>query len=90
MFGLTAYLLLCAAAVAGLLARRSDPGRPIRLALVGSYLVYGLVESRAVGFGNPYSILFLWVALDATRRALVPPHARPRRPDPATPTAPTA
>ncbi|WP_332816231.1 O-antigen ligase family protein [Ramlibacter sp.] len=68
--GTAGYLMLCAACVAGLWRRRRDRTRQTSIALVASYLVYGLVESRAVGFGNPYSILFLWIAFDAARRPL--------------------
>lgn len=66
--GLGGYLLICGSAVAGLVRLRHDPTRQVGVAVVVSYIVYGLVETRAVNFGNPYSIVFLWIALDAGRR----------------------
>lgn len=85
--GMAGYLTLCGAAVAGLWRRRRSPESRAGIALVASYLVYGLVETRAVGFGNPYSILFLWIALEASRRPFVEPVRaspfHPSRPTPA-------
>lgn len=76
--GMTGYLTLCCAAVAGLWRQRRNPRNRAAIALVASYLIYGLVETRAVGFGNPYSILFLWVAFDAARRPAAEPVRVPR------------
>jgi hypothetical protein len=79
MVGLTGYLLICASALFGLLFRNGKDdyvSRGVSLAVVVSYLFYGLVESRGFGFGNPYSIVFLWIAFDASRRPqmkLAPP-----------------
>jgi exopolysaccharide production protein ExoQ len=68
VLGFGGYLLICGSAVAGLVRLRHDPTRQVGVALAASYIVYGFVESRAVSFGNPYSIVFLWIALDASRR----------------------
>lgn len=78
VLGLTGYVTLCGAAVAGLWRGRRDPGSRAGVALVASYLVYGLFETRAVGFGNPYSILFLWIAFAAARRPAADPIRVPR------------
>jgi len=74
--GFIGYLVMCGAALAGALRMRRDPTRQTALALLVSYLFYGLVEYRSVGFGNPYSILFLWLAFDSTRRSAGPQDAR--------------
>ncbi|HWI80668.1 O-antigen ligase family protein [Ramlibacter sp.] len=78
VLGMAGYLTQCGAAVAGLWRQRRDPASRAGIALVASYLVYGLVETRAVGFGNPYSILFLWIALYAPRLPLAEPFRIPR------------
>jgi O-antigen ligase len=75
VLGLAGYLLIFAGAVAGLWKSRHDPARHTAIALVASYLAYGVVESRALAFGNPYSILFLWIAYDVGKRHLA---AHPR------------
>lgn len=83
LLGTTAYFGLCAAACAGLWRRRRDPRARAGIAVLASYLVYGIVETRAVGFGNAYSILFLWIAFDAARRpVLATPIRSPNAPDP--------
>lgn len=87
VIGMVGYLTLCGAAVAGLWRQRRVPRNRAAIALVASYLIYGLVETRAVGFGNPYSILFLWVAFDAARRPAAAPvrvaRSQPLQPTPA-------
>ncbi|MCE0523804.1 MAG: O-antigen ligase family protein [Methylacidiphilales bacterium] len=40
---------------------------PQRMAILISYLIYGLLESRAFSFGNSYSLLFLLVAFDSSK-----------------------
>ncbi|MGZ5179614.1 MAG: O-antigen ligase family protein [Ramlibacter sp.] len=70
--GLAGYLVICGAALVGALRWRRDPARQTALALLVSYLFYGLIEYRSVGFGNPYSILFLWIAFDGMRLPISP------------------
>jgi O-antigen ligase len=80
MLGFVGYLLICGSAAAGLVRLRHDPTRQVGVALVASYIVYGFVETRAVNFGNPYSIVFLWIALDASRRVAGHQLVAPRSP----------
>ena len=44
-------------------------------------MVYGFIETRAVSLGNPYSIVFLWIALDASRRVAGHQLAAPQPPE---------
>jgi O-antigen ligase len=67
--GFAGYLLIVGVALYHTL-KRGDRGLseyPQRVAILVSYLIYGLLESRAFSFGNSYSLLFLLVAFDSSK-----------------------
>jgi O-antigen ligase len=67
--GFGSYMLITAVAIYYIL-RRGDRGLreyPLRVAIIFSYILYGMLESRAFSFGNTYSILFLLVAFDSSK-----------------------
>ena len=67
--GFGSYMLIIGVAIYYLL-KRGDRGLaefPLRAAIVFSYILYGLLESRAFSFGNTYSLLFLLVAFDSSK-----------------------
>jgi O-antigen ligase len=45
---------------------------PERVAILLSYIVYGMLESRAFSFGNTYSLLFLLVVFDSSKHRVQP------------------
>jgi O-antigen ligase len=68
LVGCGSYLLILCVAVYYILKRGRDLSEfPLRLAIIFSYLLYGMFESRAFSFGNTYSILFLLVAFDSSK-----------------------
>jgi len=93
--GFTSYLIMVM--VGGYSLMRPGAGRladyPQRLAIFLSYLVYGMLESRAFSFGNTYSVLFLLIIFDSSKHRVTPPEnleIRHRGPTPASHTAPAA
>jgi O-antigen ligase len=72
--GLLSYLIMVYTGLYYLFKRgRSLDAFPQRLAVYISFLIYGLVESRAFGFGNTYTLLFLMIAFDSSKRPVVNP-----------------
>ncbi len=51
-----------------------------RAAILFSYLLYGMIESRAFSFGNTYSVLLLLVAFDTARYRAGSDNAKARPP----------
>jgi O-antigen ligase len=70
--GFIAYLLILIPGFYHVI-KRGDRGLsayPQRLAILVSYLVYGMLESRAFSFGNTYSLLFLLVVFDSSKHPI--------------------
>jgi O-antigen ligase len=67
--GFSGYMIIVGVALYYTL-KREDRGLseyPQRMAILVSYLIYGMLESRAFSFGNSYSLLFLLVAFDSSK-----------------------
>jgi O-antigen ligase len=67
--GFGSYMLITGVAIYYILKRgeRGLAEFPLRMAIIFSYILYGVLESRAFSFGNTYSILFLLVAFDSSK-----------------------
>jgi len=69
LVGLVGYLMIIVTAAVCLIRR--GPKRlslfGFRAAIIFSYFLYGMIESRAFSFGNTYSVLFLIVAFDSAK-----------------------
>jgi O-antigen ligase len=72
--GLFSYLLIVIVALVRTFWRgeRVLSVFPQRIAILVSYVIYGLLESRAFSFGNTYSLLFFLVAFDSAKFRLKP------------------
>jgi O-antigen ligase len=69
LVGFGSYMLITGVAIYYII-KRGDRGLreyPLRVAIIFSYILYGVLESRAFSFGNTYSILFLLVAFDSSK-----------------------
>lgn len=69
--GMFAYLALVIVTVASIFKHRDSDDFTPRVVLVATYLLYGVLENRAFGFGNPYSLLFLVIAFEASKVPVV-------------------
>lgn len=79
LVGFTGYLLIIVTTLYYIIKRRHGELREysLRAAIIFSYVVYGMLESRAFSFGNAYSILFMLVAFDSSRTTLTAPGPQP-------------
>lgn len=72
--GLIGYMTMVIAGLGQMFRRGSQamPDYALRLAVLVSYVLYGMLESRAFSFGNTYSVMFLLLAFDSSKRKLAP------------------
>jgi O-antigen ligase len=72
LVGFVGYMLIVGTALYRTLklGARGLSHYPQRVAILISYLVYGMLESRAFSFGNSYSLVFLLVAFDSSKLSL--------------------
>jgi hypothetical protein len=77
LFGFISYIFIVGIGLYATFSRgnRGLSGFPQRAAVLISYLIYGMLEPRAFGFGNAYSVLFLLVVFDSSRIPVI--DARP-------------
>ncbi len=85
--GFASYMLIVGMAVYHIFRRgeKQLTEYPQRMAIVASYLVYGILESRAFSFGNSYSVMFLLVAFDSSKFPIRRPGKPAEKPAAASP-----
>jgi O-antigen ligase len=74
LVGFISYLIIVFVGIYYILKRgaRLLSEYPERVAILVSYLLYGMLESRAFSFGNTYSLLFLLVTFDSSKHRVKP------------------
>jgi O-antigen ligase len=70
--GLASYLLIISPAIGYIFKRESHCSPVYRLlaTIILTYLLYGMFESRALSFGNSYSVIFMLAVFDCSKRRL--------------------
>jgi O-antigen ligase len=70
--GLASYLLMVSPAICYIFRPRAryTPQYPQWTTIILTYVLYGLFETRAFGFGNTYSIIFMLVVFNCSKRSL--------------------
>lgn len=67
--GLLSYLVIIGVSFYHLLTRRDALlDYPQRATIMIPFVVYGVLEPKGFGFGNPYSLIFLFVAFDCCKQ----------------------
>ena len=76
--GIVGYLLVVCVPLYYLFRRGNAlSDYPQRATIMLTFVLYGLLEPRGFGFGNPYSIIFFLAAFDSSKKPILTPVAQP-------------